>query len=88
MQLPYGLGRHNDTISAQDKVAFTQLSFIQSIVPLMGGIAFLKIAIALELMKLKGIALAWYHTILWFLIGELLLCLRPGFIPRLYHPNN
>ncbi|VUC36768.1 unnamed protein product [Clonostachys rosea] len=69
MQVPYGLGRHQDTIPAADLIPFTQLSFIQSIVPLMGGIAFLKIAIALELMKLKGNALAWYNTVLWCLIG-------------------
>lgn len=72
MQIPYGLGRHSDTVPTRDKVAFTQLSFVQSIVPLIGGIGFLKIAIALELMKLKGIAMAWYHAILWSLIGKLL----------------
>ncbi|CAG9945742.1 unnamed protein product [Clonostachys rosea f. rosea IK726] len=69
MQVPYGLGRHQDTVPPADLIPFTQLSFIQSIVPLMGGIAFLKIAIALELMKLKGNALAWYNTVLWCLIG-------------------
>ncbi|KAH7007783.1 hypothetical protein EDB80DRAFT_719119 [Ilyonectria destructans] len=68
MQIPYGLGHHQDTIPDADFIVFNQLSFVQSIVPLIGGIAFLKIAVALELTKLKGNALAWYNTILWCLI--------------------
>ncbi|KAF7556132.1 hypothetical protein G7Z17_g1673 [Cylindrodendrum hubeiense] len=63
--VPHGLGHHSDTISQADIAVFNQLSFVQSIVPLMGGICFLKIAIALELMKLKSNAWAWYNTVLW-----------------------
>ncbi|VUC28413.1 unnamed protein product [Clonostachys rosea] len=68
MQVPYGLGRHKDTIDPSLLIEFNKFSFIQSIVPLMGGIGFLKIAIALELMKLRGNALAWYNYVLWGLI--------------------
>jgi predicted cobalt transporter CbtA len=71
LQVPYGLGRHTDTIDRSLLIEFNKFSFIQSIVPLMGGIGFLKIAIALELMKLRGNALAWYNHVLWGLIGEL-----------------
>ncbi|KAH8892711.1 hypothetical protein GQ53DRAFT_118711 [Thozetella sp. PMI_491] len=70
IQASHGLGHHQDTISEPDLLIFNQLSFVQSIVPLIGGIALLKIAIALEILKLlKSTAWKWYTIILWSLIG-------------------
>ncbi len=71
LQGRYGLGHHADTIASNDMVAFNKLSFVQSIVALMAGVGLLKIAIALDLMKLRSKEWVWYTVILWFLIGEL-----------------
>ncbi|VUC27350.1 unnamed protein product [Clonostachys rosea] len=68
LQAPLGLGKHRDTIEGPDLVKFMRLSFVQTIVPLIGGIAFLKIAIALELRKLRSNAWAWYEYLLWAMI--------------------
>jgi hypothetical protein len=65
-----GLGHHIYTIAPDDLITFNKLSFAQSVVALMTGIGLLKIAIALELMKLKSKEWRWYTIILWFLIGE------------------
>lgn len=70
LQAPLGLGKHYDTIEGPDLVKFMRLSFVQTIVPLIGGIAFLKIAIALELRKLRSNAWAWYEYLLWAMIGR------------------
>jgi hypothetical protein len=70
LQMRHGLGHHIDTIGPDDMIAFNKLSFVESVVALMAGIGLLKIAIALDLMKLKSNSWVWYTIILWFLISE------------------
>ncbi|CAH0023279.1 unnamed protein product [Clonostachys rhizophaga] len=69
MQVPYGLGHHSDTLSYPDRMQISKLSFVQSMVPLIGGLGFLKIAIAFELRKLRSNSWAWYNILLWCLIA-------------------
>ncbi|KAI6753957.1 hypothetical protein HG530_013133 [Fusarium avenaceum] len=69
LQIPYGLGKHADTIERTDYAIFNKYSFIHTVVPLLGGIGLLKIAIALELMKYNGNSWRWYNITLKCLIG-------------------
>ncbi|KAI6778522.1 uncharacterized protein J7T54_005046 [Emericellopsis cladophorae] len=69
MQVPYGLGRHADTIPRPDLAAIGKFSFIHTVVPLLGGIGFLKISIALELKKFNGSIWRWYNITLWCLVA-------------------
>lgn len=74
MQVPYGLGKHADTVPRPDLVEFSKFSFIHTVVPLLGGMGFLKVAIALELMKYNGRLWRWYNITLWCLIGRFYRC--------------
>ncbi|KAF5001228.1 hypothetical protein FGRMN_1171 [Fusarium graminum] len=69
MQIPYGLGKHTDTIERPDLTTFNKYSFIHTTVPLLGGIGLLKVAVALELIKYNGNAWRWYNITLWCLIA-------------------
>ncbi len=69
LQAQHGLGHHAETISSEERMKFNQLNGIESMIPLMSGIGFLKIAIALELLKLKSASWRWYTIALWCLIG-------------------
>ncbi|KAL7755370.1 hypothetical protein ACKLNR_015127 [Fusarium oxysporum f. sp. zingiberi] len=69
MQIPYGLGKHTDTIQRPDYATFGKYSFIHTVVSLLGGIGLLKIAIALELIKYNGNSWRWYNITLWCLIA-------------------
>ena len=69
LQVPYGLGRHVDTVPRSDIVIFGKYSFIHTVASLLCGIGFLKLAIALELMKYNGRLWRWYNIALWCLIG-------------------
>ncbi|KAG5786908.1 hypothetical protein H9Q69_014019 [Fusarium xylarioides] len=68
MQIPYGLGKHADTIEPSDYATFGKYSFIHTVISLLGGIGLLKIAIALELIKYNGNSWRWYNIALWCLI--------------------
>jgi hypothetical protein len=71
LQIPYGLGKHADTIERTDYAIFNKYSFIHTVVPLLGGMGLLKIAIALELIKYNGNSWRWYNITLKCLIGQL-----------------
>ncbi|KAK1990895.1 hypothetical protein LX36DRAFT_663814 [Colletotrichum falcatum] len=67
IQAFYGLGKHKDTISRPDQVVFLKVGFVQSIVSAIAALAFLKISIALSLLRLSRNK--WYSRTLWALIG-------------------
>ncbi|KAL4724536.1 hypothetical protein ACLX1H_007977 [Fusarium chlamydosporum] len=69
LQIPHGLGKHADTIERADFTKFSKYSFIITVVPLLGGIGLLKIAIALELIKYNGNSWRWYKITLRCMIG-------------------
>jgi hypothetical protein len=69
LQIPHGLGKHADTIERADFTEFSRYSFIITVVPLLGGIGLLKIAIALELIKYNGNSWKWYKITLQCMIG-------------------
>ncbi|KAK1978452.1 hypothetical protein LZ30DRAFT_784144 [Colletotrichum cereale] len=66
IQAFYGLGKHKDTISKPDQVFFLKVGFFQSIVSAIAALAFLKISIALSLLRLSRNK--WYSRALWALI--------------------
>ncbi|KZL72539.1 integral membrane protein [Colletotrichum incanum] len=66
IQAFYGLGRHKDTISKPDQVFFSKVGFFQSIISAIAALAFLKISIALSLLRLSKNR--WYSRALWALI--------------------
>jgi hypothetical protein len=62
-----GYGRHMDTISRSDFLTLLEAQFFHSIVEATFAFGFLKISIALSLLRLsRG---SWYNRILWGLIG-------------------
>ncbi|OHW96973.1 integral membrane protein [Colletotrichum incanum] len=70
IQANYGLGKHYRTISDQDYMMFQKVGFWQSIIS--AGLAFmwLKISIALTLLRLsEKMAQRWYKWALWIMIG-------------------
>ncbi|WXC61775.1 hypothetical protein SNK03_007648 [Fusarium graminearum] len=69
LQIPHGLGKHADTIERADFTKFSRYSFILTVVPLLGGIGLLKIAIALELIKYNGNSWKWYKITLRCMIA-------------------
>ncbi|KAK1705614.1 uncharacterized protein BDZ83DRAFT_207578 [Colletotrichum acutatum] len=66
IQAFYGLGRHKDIISKPDQVFFSKVGFFQSIISAIAALAFLKISIALSLLRLSKNK--WYSRSLWALI--------------------
>ncbi|KAF9880066.1 hypothetical protein CkaCkLH20_02020 [Colletotrichum karsti] len=66
IQAFYGLGKHKDTISTADNVEFSKVGFFQSIISAIAALAFLKISIALSLLRLSKNS--WYSRSLWALI--------------------
>ncbi|TDZ20098.1 hypothetical protein Cob_v007164 [Colletotrichum orbiculare MAFF 240422] len=66
IQAFYGLGRHKDTIAKADQVFFSKVGFFQSIISAIAALAFLKISIALSLLRLSKNV--WYSRCLWALI--------------------
>ncbi|KAL6918487.1 hypothetical protein FSST1_009982 [Fusarium sambucinum] len=69
LMIPHGLGKHADTIERADFTDFSRYSFIITVVPLLGGIGLLKIAIALELIKYNGNSWKWYKITLYCMIA-------------------
>lgn len=68
IQAFYGLGKHKDTISTADNVMFQKVGFAQSITSAIAALAFLKVSIALSLLRLSKNR--WYSRSLWALIGK------------------
>ncbi|KAK2015888.1 hypothetical protein LZ32DRAFT_601821 [Colletotrichum eremochloae] len=66
IQAFYGLGKHKDTISKPDQVFFAKVGFFQSIISAIAALAFLKISIAMSLLRLSKNR--WYSRALWALI--------------------
>ncbi|CAI0643224.1 unnamed protein product [Colletotrichum noveboracense] len=66
IQAQYGLGKHRDTISKLDYVEYSKVGFFQSIISAIAALAFLKISIALSLLRLSKNP--WYSRSLWALI--------------------
>ena len=63
-----GYGRRQDTISRSDFLALLQAQFFHSVIEATFAFGFLKISIALSLLRLsRG---NWYNRILWILIGK------------------
>ncbi|KAK0625158.1 heterokaryon incompatibility protein-domain-containing protein [Bombardia bombarda] len=63
-----GYGRHQDTIDQQQFVVLLEAQFVQSVVEASFAFGFLKISIALSLLRLhRG---RWYKWILWGLVGN------------------
>jgi hypothetical protein len=71
LQGQYGLGKHQDTILPPDMVEFNKLAFVQSLVSAMGALGFLKLSIALSLLRLSKYR--WYSRTLWMLFGKRLI---------------
>lgn len=63
-----GFGRHIETIPRAQWVKLLEAQFFQSVIEASFAFGFLKISIALSLLRLsRG---NWYNRILWGLIGE------------------
>jgi hypothetical protein len=62
-----GLGHHKDTIKAAIQVQYNQMNWLNSLFGTMGALGFLKISIALSLLRLSKSK--WYSISLWGLIG-------------------
>lgn len=65
-QIKYGLGRHAVLSSSEDKIEFSKLGYIQSIVVHIVALGLLKISLALSLLRLSRTR--WYSWALWSLI--------------------
>ncbi|KXH52105.1 hypothetical protein CNYM01_00436 [Colletotrichum nymphaeae SA-01] len=64
----YGLGKHFSTIDKKyDYVVFNHVAFWQSIISAAGALMFLKVSIALSLLRLSKTG--WYKWALWSTIG-------------------
>lgn len=65
----HGYGHHQDTIPPDQFVVLLAAQFFQSVIEASFAFGFLKISIALSLLRLsKG---TWYQYILWALIGKI-----------------
>jgi hypothetical protein len=64
----HGLGRHTKTISKYDLQVYSKIGFFQSLISAIGALGFLKISIALFLLRLSKNK--WYTRSLWALIGK------------------
>lgn len=67
IQAHYGLGKHQDTILPADYQIFQHAGFWQSIISANGALMWLKISIALGLLRLSQ--KKWYKWSLWATIG-------------------
>ncbi|KAK1749857.1 hypothetical protein QBC47DRAFT_311093, partial [Echria macrotheca] len=66
IQAQHGLGRHQETVSNDDMVVFTHVSFSQAIVSATCAMAFLKLSIGFNLLRLS--TSKWY---IWSLRGAM-----------------
>ncbi len=67
VQCKHGFGRHQNTIPRDSWVKLLEAQFFQSVIEASFAFGFLKISIALSLLRLsRG---NWYNRILWGLIG-------------------
>jgi len=80
-----GYGRHQDTIPRNEFLALLEIQFFQSVIEASFAFGFLKISIALSLLRLgKG---NWYKWILWALIGKQTLFFRGAISPPFHITN-
>lgn len=69
IQARYGLGKHFLTIDKKyDYVVFNHVAFWQAIISAAGALMFLKVSIALSLLRLSKTG--WYKWALWSTIGK------------------
>ncbi|KAL2151051.1 hypothetical protein VTH82DRAFT_6149 [Thermothelomyces myriococcoides] len=62
-QAGHGLGKHEDTISPEDKILFAHAGFWQSVISANWALGFLKISIGFNLLRLSSGT--WYRRCLW-----------------------
>lgn len=67
IQAHHGLGKHQETISAEDMVVYQHAGFWQSIISANCALGFLKISIGFNLLRLSNSK--WYNCCLWITIG-------------------
>jgi len=68
IQAQHGLGRHQDTLSSQDMVAFMHAGFWQAVVSATCALAFLKLSIGFNLLRLS--TNKWYTWCLRVTMGK------------------
>ncbi|KAK1454354.1 hypothetical protein CCUS01_10471 [Colletotrichum cuscutae] len=69
IQAQYGLGKHFSTIDKKyDYIVFNHVAFWQAIISAAGALMFLKVSIALSLLRLSKTG--WYKWALWSTIGK------------------
>ncbi|GJC91063.1 hypothetical protein ColLi_13901 [Colletotrichum liriopes] len=68
IQAQYGLGKHYRTIDPADYVKFQHAAFYSVIVSSAAGMMFLKISIALSLLRITSLS-RWYRWSLWAIIS-------------------
>ncbi|KAH6661951.1 hypothetical protein F5X68DRAFT_145206 [Plectosphaerella plurivora] len=68
IQIPYGLGRHGAVVAQEDRIRFEQITFWKTVVSDGFALGFLRISMALSLLRLKS-DLNWYRWSLFSLIG-------------------
>lgn len=67
LQVPQGLGKHYEFISADQKVQFAKQSFFTSLIPNTTGVALMKVSIGLSLLKL--IRVRSYSMVVYVFLG-------------------
>ncbi|KAI1850769.1 hypothetical protein JX265_004480 [Neoarthrinium moseri] len=84
IQSYHGLGRHQDTISPPDLIIYSQAGLWQSIISAAWALTFLKISIALNLLRI-GSNSRWYIWSLWAtIILNVMNCISGTFTFLLY----
>ena len=68
IQSRHGLGKHEETISRADMVTFMHAGFWQSVISATFALAFLKLSIGFNLLRLS--TSKWYTRSLWATIGK------------------
>ncbi|OHW98042.1 integral membrane protein [Colletotrichum incanum] len=79
IQAQYGLGKHYRTIDPADYVKFQHAAFFSVIVSSAAGMMFLKVSIALNLLRLSPSR--WYQWSLWATIGLTVVYCVGGMFP-------
>ncbi|KZL86411.1 integral membrane protein, partial [Colletotrichum incanum] len=80
IQAQYGLGKHYRTIDPADYVKFQHAAFYSVIVSSAAGMMFLKISIALSLLRITSLS-RWYRWSLWAIISLTVLYCIGGMFP-------
>ncbi|KAK1511177.1 uncharacterized protein CCOS01_14939 [Colletotrichum costaricense] len=84
IQAQYGLGKHISTIDKKyDYIVFNHVAFWQAIISAAGALMFLKVSIALSLLRLSKTG--WYKWALWSTIALVLFYSIGGMFPFFLH---